>query len=566
MPAPDAGPCMKTAGSASPAPSSEDDDSASIVGNVRLVLAASTLITVLMDPAILNKLPSAAWVIFTGFTVHNILLYVLMHARKAGADGMLGTWLDLAWFTLLVFVTGGDSSLFFMFYFFSILVASFRHGFDEGARVTLASAVLFSLTAHEAAGSAQLLQVLLRSAFLLALGYMIARWGEANLAQKRRLALLREVSRLSNPRFGVEHTITDVMQQVRRFFQASSCVMVSRRLGSPRWQLRIINDGGARVADLPAQESSDAAPLLMSLPAGMPVLYTRPWLSWFRRSGSFCYYDLAHGQWRECHGDAGQRIAEMLEVRSFISTPLSIQNSEGRAFMASDTANYSRADVLFLCQIANQVVPVLENIYLLDRLASEAALRERRKISRDLHDSTVQPYIGLSHTLTALRAKTTPDNPLFDELDTLARMTAEVVRDLRHYIGGFTRESSISEPLFYGALRHHVRQVRLIYGIDIQLEMPVRVDIGDRLAAAAVHLVTEGISNIRKHTKARAGRVLLTYDDDYLRIEIENPNDQDVAPAFAPASISERTISLGGTVRIEQRSPPSTAVCIEIPA
>lgn len=557
---------MKTAGTAPNAATSEDDDSASIVGNVRLVLAASTLITVLMDPAILHKLPAAAWVIFTGFTVHNILLYLLMHARNAGAHGMLGTWLDLAWFTLLVFVTGGDSSLFFMFYFFSILVASFRHGFDEGARVTLASAVLFSLTAHEAAGSAQLLQVLLRSAFLLALGYMIARWGEANLAQKRRLALLREVSRLSNPRFGVEHTITDVMQQVRRFFHASSCVMVSRRLGSPRWMLRIINDGGARVADLPPQDSTDAAPLLMSLPAGMPVLYTRPLLNWFRRSGSFCYYDLAHGQWRDCDGDAGQRIAEMLEVRSFISTPLSIQNSEGRAFMASDTANYSRADVLFLCQIANQVVPVLENIYLLDRLASEAALRERRKISRDLHDSTVQPYIGLSHTLTALRAKTTPDNPLFDDLDTLARMTAEVVRDLRHYIGGFARESSISEPLFYGALRHHVRQVRLIYGIDIQLEMPVRVDIGDRLAAAAVHLVTEGISNIRKHTRARAGRVLLTYDQDFLRIEIENPNDQDAAPAFAPASIRERTISLGGTVRIEQRSPPSTAVCIEIPA
>lgn len=555
---------MKMAGATSEAYAT-DDDSAAIVGNVRLVLAATTLITVLMDPAILQKLPSIAWLIFTGFTVHNILLYMMMHAGKAGAQGMLSTWLDLTWYTLLVFVTGGDSSLFFMFYFFSILVASFRHGFDEGARITLASAVLFSLTAYEAAGSAQLLQVLLRSAFLLALGYMIARWGESNLAQKRRLGLLREVSRLSNPRFGVDHTITDVMQQVRRFFRASSCVMVSRRRNSPRWMLRIINEGGARVADLPPQDSSDTAPLMMSLPAGMPVLYTRPLLGWLRRSGSYCYYDLARGQWRECEGDAGERLAEMLDVRSFISTPLSLQNSDGRAFMASDEANYSRADLLFLCQIANQVVPVLENIYLLDRLATEAALRERRKISRDLHDSTVQPYIGLSHTLTALRAKTAPDNPLFDELDMLARMTAEVVRDLRHYVGDFTRQSSISEPLFYGALRHHVRQVRMIYGIDILLEMPVRLDIGDRLAAAAVHLISEGISNLRKHTRAREGRVRLTCDHDYLRIEIENPNDPDATPDFAPASICERTLSLGGTVRIEQRSPPSTAVCIEIP-
>jgi signal transduction histidine kinase len=177
----------------------------------------------------------------------------------------------------------------------------------------------------------------------------------------------------------------------------------------------------------------------------------------------------------------------------------------------------------------------------------------------------VQPYIGLSHTLTALRAKAGPDNPLFDELDTLAAMTAQVVRDLRHYVGDFTRESSISEPLFYGALRHHVRQVRLIYGIDIALEMPVRMDIGDRLAAAAVHLVSEGISNIRKHTSAREGRIRLRLDEDFLRIDIENPNDPGTVPAFSPASISERTLSLGGQVSIEQRSPASTAVCIAIP-
>jgi signal transduction histidine kinase len=543
-----------------------DEDSAPIVGTVRLVLAASTLITVLMDPAIVQKMPSFGWLIFSGFTIHNVILYVMAHARRVAPQGTLTIWIDLAWYTLLVFVTGGNSSLFFMFYFFSILVTSFRYGFDEGARVTLASAVLFSFTAHSATSSAQLLQVLLRAAFLLALGYMIARWGEANLTQKRRLALLREVSRLSNPRFGVEHTITDVMQQVRRYFHASSCVMVSRRLPSPRWVLRIINEAGARVADLPVQDSKDAtAPLLMSLPAGMPVLYTSGARPWYRRGGNLSYYDLERSQWRECHSNAGERLAEMLEVRSFISTPLSMQNSEGRAFMASGCRNYTRADVLFLCQIAGQVVPVLENIYLLDRLASEAALRERRKISRDLHDSTVQPYIGLSHTLTALRARTAPDNPLFDELDTLAAMTAQVVRDLRHYVGGFTKESSMSEPLFYGALRHHVRQVRLIYGIDIALEMPVRVEIGDRLAAAAVHLISEGISNLRKHTAARRAWVRLRYDNESLNIEIENPNDGPDAPEFTPVSICERTLSLGGTVNIEQRSPGHTTICIDIP-
>jgi signal transduction histidine kinase len=550
---------------AMPDPYASGDDSTSVIGTVHLVLAVTALITVLIDPEVVQKLPAAAWLVFTGFTAHNVVLYVLAHTGKHSARGRITTWLDLGWYTTLVFATGSDTSLFFLFYFFAILVSSFRYGFDEGARITLASAILFSLTAHATASPAQLLQVLLRAAFLLSLGYMIARWGEANLLQKRRLALLRDVSRLSNPRFGIEHTITDVMQRVRAFYHASSGVMVSRRSASPRWMLRIINDAGARAADLPPQSSADAGPLMMSLPEGMPVLYARPLLRWLPWGGCFCYFDPGTEQWHDCAGDAGERLAELLDARSFISTPLSIQNSEGRAFMASNTDSYARSDLSFLCQVAAQVVPVLENIYLLDRLASEAALRERRKISRDLHDSTLQPYIGLSHTLTALRNKTAPDNPLIDEIDMLAKMAAQVVCDLRHYVGGFTRESSISEPLFYGALRHHVRQVRLIYGIDIRLDTPGPVDIGDRLAAAAVHLISEAISNIRKHTGAREGCVRLRCEQDLLSIEIDNPNDEGTVRPFAPASICERTAALGGSVRIEQRNPDRTVVCIDIP-
>lgn len=541
------------------------DDSSSVIGTVHLVLAVTTLMTVLVDPVVLQDLPPNAWFIFTGFALHNVALYVLAHTRRRPVQGRLTTWLDLGWYTVLVFVTGSETSLFFLFYLFSILVASFRDGFDEGARITLASAILFSLTAVAVQGPAELVQVLLRSAFLLALGYMIARWGEANLLQKRRLALLRDVSQLSNPRFGVEHTIQNVLQRVRQFFEAGSCVMVSRRIASPRWILRIINEHRASATDLAYQDGNDAGPLLMSLPQGMPVLYTRPLWRWLRSSGSFCYYDSASGEWRDCSGDAGDRLAELLDARSFICAPLSIQASEGRAYMASSKSSYTRDDLMFLCQIAGQVVPVLENIYVLDRLATEAALRERRKISRDLHDSTLQPYIGLGHSVHALHQKAAPDNPLREDIATLDQMVSKVVMDLRHYLGGFTREDSLREPLFYGALRHHVRTVRLVYDIDIRLDMPPRMAIGDRLAAAAVHLVSEGISNLRKHTGARVGHVRLRCDADVLSIEIENPNDGGEPLAFMPSSISERTTALGGTVRIEQRIPSTTAVCIDIP-
>ncbi|UUZ47603.1 hypothetical protein LP420_31160 [Massilia sp. B-10] len=72
-------------------------------------------------------MPSFGWLIFSGFTIHNVILYVMAHARRLAPQGTVTTWIDLAWYTLLVFMTGGNSSLFFMFYFFSILVTSFRY-------------------------------------------------------------------------------------------------------------------------------------------------------------------------------------------------------------------------------------------------------------------------------------------------------------------------------------------------------------------------------------------------------------------------------------------------------
>mgnify|MGYP002138948710 CR=1 FL=1 len=65
--------------------------------------------------------------------------------------------------------------------------------FEEGARVTLASAGLFAATALFGETDAELSRLLLRATFLLALGYMIAYWGGSAITQRSHLALLRDV-------------------------------------------------------------------------------------------------------------------------------------------------------------------------------------------------------------------------------------------------------------------------------------------------------------------------------------------------------------------------------------
>ncbi len=555
----------------SPAPAAEirparSGDSAPLSGAVHLVLAVTSLLAVFIDARAVSSFSPAAWLVFVGFTVHSLTLYLMALRGHPGADSRLLLWLDIVWYALLVYTTGSNNSLFFLFFFFTILIASFRYGFDEGARITLASTFLFSLTAISTVGPAELVQVLLRALFLLALGYMMASWGASNLAQKAELALLRDVSRLSNPRFGIDRTARTIMERSRVFYGADSCIVLTHRPGSPRWSMRTVSAGGDRPADFVAPRGADTTPPLMRLPEGRAVVYTRPLLPRWSRSGEFCAWDAHSEQWQDCAGEAGEHLADLLEARSFISAPLAFQNGVGRVFMVSATRSFSRHDALFLCHILGQVVPVLENIHLLDRMASEAAQRERQAISRDLHDSTVQPYIGLSHTLSALRNKAAPDNPLRQDIEHLAAMAAAVVSDLRRFAGGFAREPSLSEPLVAGALRQHLAQVRQFYGLDIALHMDeAAAAVGDRLAAAMFQLVCEGASNIRKHTEAHEGTVRIHSAAGRLRIEIANPPGERAWRPFTPISLSERSAALGGSIQVAQDHAGQTVVAIDIP-
>src|SRR5258705_8980686 len=68
-------------------------------------------------------------------------------------------------------------------------------------------------------------------------------------------------------------------------------------------------------------------------------------------------------------------------------------------------SRFSEADIRFLSQVVESVMPAIENIRLVDRLASDAAEHERKRIALDLHDTTIQPFIGLKMGLSAIRQR-----------------------------------------------------------------------------------------------------------------------------------------------------------------
>ena len=539
---------------------------------MRLVLATAAFLTGIADASGMGSTAQITWTVFFGYVLHSTLLYILASRNHSFAPSRLVCWLDLLWYALMIVCTGGHGSYFFGFFFFAILTASFRWGFEEGTKITLAAAGLYALTAVAAPADAAVSQLLLKISFLLALGYMVSYWGGSQVTQKKRLALLRDVSQLSNPRFGVDHTIASVMEKTFVYFQASSCLLLMRDDAAATWSLRTVMRRDRVVSPGREEISSMAARPFAALPTEQVLLYARPLMPFLHVFGANggCYQCVATGtnaRWSNVEGSAARQIANLLETRSFVSAPLPLHKGEGRIFITSTSDDFHKSDALFLSDIAAQAFPVIENIELLDRLASGAATRERERISRDLHDSTIQPYIGLRHGLTALRNTAAADNPLIPELDKLAAMAATVIDDLRRYAGNLKSPHLQNEPMFIKSLRSQVAQVLEFYGVDIAVDIDGPCEMNDRLAAEVLQIVTEGISNIRKHTDARSGSVRLHFLNGHLHIWIENECRNNPAPAkaFLPRSISERATALGGSIHVTAGPSGNTAVYVDIP-
>ena len=540
----------------------KDTSDASMVRWMRLVLAVACLFTLVVEPA--GRADVLSLGVFLAYLLQSVTLLLLAN-RALLVRSKLVHWLDVGWFALMVYVTGGDSSFYFLLFFFAILTSAFSHGFEEGARITMAASLAFALTSLYTHSKAEMAVVMLRATFLLALGYMIAHWGGMAMIQRQRMALLHAVSQMSNPRFGVDRTISSVLEQTRQFYGAHSCILLMHDNSAASWTLRAASAANAGRPIHASNLAQDAAAPLLVCGEDSILLLRQPRGAWLRRQLQIKSYDSEHQRWIEQDAEAGETLAELLDALSLIAVPLPLRRGSGRLIVVSQRHHFHKSDALFLLQIAAQAFPVIENIELLDRMASEAVLRERERIARDLHDTTIQPYIGLRHGVSGIRLKADPGNPLVPDLDNLLDVTSQVVRDLRNYAKSLRGGLEMKEPELLIALRRQAAQLRQFYDVHINVDTKGELHMSDRLAAEVFQIVNEGMSNICKHTTARNGYIELACTAGQLTVRIENECSGQPVLDFTPSSIAERAAALGGEARVQRGRQNNTAVQIVIP-
>lgn len=206
---------------------------------------------------------------------------------------------------------------------------------------------------------------------------------------------------------------------------------------------------------------------------------------------------------------------------------------------------------------------------------SLATLQERERLARELHDS-------LGQTLAAARLQVSTARLLLAQgetsqtdkcLEQMVDMTLTAETDVREYLLG-TKTSISADHLLFPTLRQYVVRFSQQYGLPVELSVPPQLEaqgLGPQVELQLLRIIQEGLSNIRKHARAKNARIVFTVLGLLAQIAvIDDGHGFDSVAArqtegFGLQAMRERAESLGGCLDIFSQPGLGTQVVVRVP-
>lgn len=228
-------------------------------------------------------------------------------------------------------------------------------------------------------------------------------------------------------------------------------------------------------------------------------------------------------------------------------------------------------DIAFLSTIADQATIAAENARLLVEAREKAALEERQRLARELHDSVSQALYGIA--LGARTARTLIDRDptqAVEPLDYVLSLAEAGLAEMRALIFELRPESLREEGLI-AALTKQIEFVRARHKIAVDATLPGEPEVPLEVKEAVYRIAQEALTNTIKH--ARASQVALELNGGPRELVLEvSDNGVGFEAANGPIpghlglrSMQERAATLGGTVDVESAPARGTRVRVRIP-
>ena len=214
---------------------------------------------------------------------------------------------------------------------------------------------------------------------------------------------------------------------------------------------------------------------------------------------------------------------------------------------------------------------------LLERERALAAVQERERMARELHDSIGQVlgYVSMQADATHKLLVDGRAAEAGGQLARLAEVAREAHADVRACIQALRDDPSEPQP-FPAALRREVDAFARNYGVPIELTIHSALDAvapGQEAQAQLLRVVLEALTNARRHAAARQVRIALDAQDSRARIVIEDDGRGfDLAAVSADGDgryglrfMRERVEQLHGELEILSAPGHGTRIVVRVP-
>lgn len=543
---------------------------ARLIDTARLVLAIFSLLAVSLDATKLRHGVGVLQAILAAYAIYSLItLGVLLRVRAPLPYALVRHMVGVLVVAAFLFRSSGPSSPLFPLFLFLLIAAN--AGWQSRGTLWMAGGALLvfgATTLHAALERPErlVLNEIIGAVSLIVMAALLVEFGSSEERVRRDQQRI-----ITRPEVAGD----DLAELVRQLSQWTASVMGARRTliawterDEPVLSLATWEGGEAR---LTREVSGILEPLVV------PVLKDTNFLCRRARRANEPVLHVSEGGFARWHGTPLHPVvAQRFGVDAVLSVRFETTLASGRLFVL-DKPKMTSDDLVLGEIVARQVAHCLGEFYMVRRLAEDAARDERMRVSRELHDGTLNTLAGvgleLENLLRLPEFKSSACQQCLREVQTSLEAEQRALRSVveRLRTDGGKRGEPVALTM---RLRQLVERVHRQRGITVEWRATDVDALPGSLADHLYFLLQEAVMNAVRHSGAstvwleaerRDGQVMAVVSDNGRGFPFKGRYDLDrlISSRIGPTTLTERVAQLGGTLVVDS-SAQGTQVGISL--
>jgi signal transduction histidine kinase len=231
---------------------------------------------------------------------------------------------------------------------------------------------------------------------------------------------------------------------------------------------------------------------------------------------------------------------------------------------------FLEAERRLLLALAQRAGLAIENARLYEAARGVAALEERQRLARALHDSVSQALYGIALNAAAAREVLARDQSRADGLiGEVIDLADAGLEEMRALIFELRPESLAAEGLV-GAIGKQVAALRARHQIQVNAVLMDEPDLSIETKEALYRIVQEALHNVVKHARAKAVELVLEAGEDELVLRVRDDGrgfetGRSYPGHLGMTSMQERATAIGARLEIVSNPGQGTQICVRVP-